>query len=245
VAYHQPVFGWLRRRLARKRPFPPEWRPILEKGVPFYRKLDDATRARFEEKLKIFAWTKEFVAAGGMTVDDRVRVLVASAAARLTLNLPDEHFARLTEIVIYPSHYQHPGGDAIIFGEAHRFGTMVLSFDAVTQGIANDADGHNTAVHELAHVLDAADGSFDGTPVLARSAYAPWARIMSQAFLRLRDGKGKQVLRRYGATNEAEFFAVATEAFFEKPAQLKRKQPELYHVLAEYYRTDPADGGES
>lgn len=237
------MLGWWFRRRARKQPFPVAWRAILEEKVPAYRRLDGPARARFEDKLKVFALTKHFIPAGGMVIDDRVKVLVSAAAARLTLNLPDEHFARLTEIVVYPSHYKHPGGDdgQVIFGEAHHFGTMVLSYDAVTSGITNEGDGHDTTLHELAHVLDAADGAFDGTPILAVTGYAPWARIMSRAFLKLRDGKGKNVIRGYGATNEAEFFAVATETFFEKPVQLRKRQPELYQVLCEYYKTDPAE----
>jgi Mlc titration factor MtfA (ptsG expression regulator) len=238
------MFGWFRRWRASKREFPAAWRAILERHAPFYRRLDPAARGRFEDKLKIFAATKAFIPAGGMEIDERVVVLVSACAARLAMNLPGEHFARLTEIVVYPSHYKHPGGDdVVIFGEAHHIGTMVLSYDAVTQGLANEADGHNTAMHELAHVLDAADGSFDGTPVLRFAAYAPWARVMSKAFLELRDGgaRRRNVLRSYGATNEAEFFAVATEAFFEKPLQLRKKQPQLYELLREYYRSDPAE----
>jgi Mlc titration factor MtfA (ptsG expression regulator) len=239
------MFDWFRRRRAAKQPFPDAWRAILEETAPFYRRLDAASRARFEDKLKVFALTKAFIPAGGMVVDDRVKVMVAACAARLSMNLPGEHFARLVEIVVYPSHYKHPGGDdVVIFGEAHHIGTMVLSYDAVRQGLAVDGDGHNTAMHELAHVLDAADGSFDGTPVLRWAAYAPWARVMSKAFLELRGRSGarrRTVLRSYGATNEAEFFAVATEAFFEKPLQLRKKQPQLYEVLKEYYRVDPAE----
>jgi hypothetical protein len=237
-------FDWLSRWRARRRPFPGGWRPILEEKVPFYKRLDAAERVRFEEKLKIFALTKEFVPAGGMVIDDTCKVIIAAAAARLSLNLAGEHFGRLTEIVVYPSHYQHPGGsDAVIFGEAHRFGTMVLSYDAVMRGLVNEQDGHNTAVHELAHVLDVADGSFDGTPYLGRRLYAPWAQIMSKAFLAMKGKNGvkrRSVLRAYGATNEAEFFAVATEAFFEKPLQMRKQQPDLYRVLSEYYRSDPA-----
>ncbi len=239
------MFGWISRWRAARKPFPAAWRAILDEKVPFYRRLDDEARARFEDKLKIFALTKAFIPAGGMVIDDHVKVLVAASAARLSLNLPGEHFSRLTEIVVYPSHYQHPDRDGVIFGEAHHFGTMVLSYDAVTHGIANAVDGHDTAMHELAHVLDAADGAFDGTPVLASwGAYAPWAKVMSASFLRLRGAKGskgKQVLRDYGATNEAEFFAVATETFFEKPQQLRKRLPELYETLKDYYRADPAE----
>jgi Mlc titration factor MtfA (ptsG expression regulator) len=239
------LIAWWRRRRALQQPFEASWRDILRVDVPFYASLDEAARARFETKLKVFLRTKYFLPAGGMTIDDRVRVVISAAAARLTMNLPGEHLARLTEIVVYPSHYVHDGeAGAVVFGEAHRHGTVVLSWDAVVGGMTNPDDGHDTALHEFAHVLDVNDGQFDGTPMLTkRAAYSPWARVMSVEFLGLRGKRqrGKRhVLREYGATNEAEFFAVATEAFFEKPHQMKKKHPELYAVLAEYFNADPA-----
>lgn len=236
------IIDWFKRRAAADGPFPEEWRVILREHVPFYDGMGDELRERFEEKLKVFARTKEFVGAGGLELDETMKVVISAAAARLVANIPGEHYERLTEIVVYPSHYRHPGDDdKVVFGEAHTFGTVVLSWDAVRAGFSNERDGHNTAMHELAHVLDIEDGRFDGTPELHRfAAYAPWANVMSEAYLGLRAAKRKQVLRSYGATNEAEFFAVATEAFFEKPKQLRTRSPELYALLVEYYMTDPA-----
>jgi len=235
------LIDWVRRKRAGRRPFPEHWRDILRARVPFYPRLTDQERDRFECKLKVFVLTKAFVPAGGMKIDDEVRVVIGAAAARLTMNLPGEHYQRLTEIVVYPAHYKHPKRDGVVvFGEAHRFGTVVLSYQAVEGGFSNERDGHNTALHEFAHALDAADGAFDGTPVLSKmSAYAPWAEVMSAAYLRLRKRRCRSVLRAYGATNEAEFFAVATEAFFEKPRQLKQEQPDLFALLSGYYRVDP------
>ena len=110
--------------------------------------------------------------AAAVNASERVRVLVAAAAARLAMNLPGEPYGRLTEVVVYPSHYVHPGqAGGVVFGEAHRHGTVVLSWEAVLQGFKNEEDGHNVALHELAHVLDAADGAFDGTPVLDIKPY--------------------------------------------------------------------------
>ena len=152
--------------------------------------------------------------------------------------------SNVTEILIYPSHYKHPDGDAVIYGEAHQWGTVVLSWDAVRHGIAIPNDGHDTAVHEFAHVLDVADGTFDGTPELHEADdYPRWAYVLSRHFNQLRRGRGRQLLREYGATNEAEFFAVATEVFFEKPSVLARRAPDLYETLATYYRVDPAHTG--
>lgn len=237
--------AWWRRRRALREPFPERWREVLRADVPFYDALSPGDIARFEDKLKVFVRTKTFTGAGGFEVNDRARVVVAAAAARLTMNLPAQHYGRLREIVIYPGDYRHPDqpNDVAVFGEANRFGTLILSWDAVLGGLRNEGDGHDTASHELAHALDIEDGHFDGTPLLSRfGAYGPWARVMSKEFLALRKGRGKgrQVLRAYGATNEAEFFAVATESFFEKPRQMLARHPALYAALAEYYGADPA-----
>ena len=149
----------------------------------------------------------------------------------------------LYTIMITGSIWDDDNEDGVILGEAHTWGTVVLSWDSVTQGLADPRDGHDTATHEFAHVLDIADGRFDGTPVLSgHGRYAPWARVMTRHFERLRKGRRPEgrVLRDYGATNEAEFFAVATEAFFEKPEQMKAKTPELYEELRQFYGWDPA-----
>jgi MtfA peptidase len=238
------IIEHFRRKSAAKKPFPEEWRAILRSKVPFYRKLPPEWIERFEEKLKVFYHTKYFIPAGGMEITEEVKVVISAAAARLIMNMPDEHYQRLTEIIVYPSHYKHPGKDeVIVYGEAHHWGTVVLSYQAVLAGLHNPTDGHETAGHEFAHVLDIADGAFDGTPMLDSSGcYKPWAHTMSDEFFALREKDEehkKSVLRKYGATNEAEFFAVATETFFEKPQQLKAKHPELYQLLSNYYKLDP------
>jgi Mlc titration factor MtfA (ptsG expression regulator) len=237
------MLGMFFRWRAAKAPFPEAWRAIVKERVPFYTRLDPSAKERFEHKLKIFARTKHFIGAQGMQIDDTVIVTISAAAARLVMNLPNEHYQRLTEIIVYESHYQHEKkGEGAVFGEAHTWGTVVLSFEAVLAGLKNAEDGHNTAMHEFAHVLDIADGQFDGTPVLREmAAYQPWARTMGEAFFRLRHKTERRaVLRSYGATNEAEFFAVATEAFFEKPVQMRARHKALYDVLVDYYRIDPA-----
>ena len=240
------VVDFVRRKLAEREPFPEAWRQVLTARVPFYSRLDDDERRRFESKLQVFVRTKAFAGAGGMVIDDETKIVIGAAASRLVMNLPNEHYGRLHEIVVYPSHYKHKDCHGfVVFGEAFGPGVVVLSFDAVVQGLADPHDGHDTATHEFAHALDAADGAFDGTPELASvEAYGPFASVMTKAFAHLRSRagrKGRRVLRDYGATNEAEFFAVATESFFEKPQQMKKREPELYAVLSAYYRHDPAE----
>jgi Mlc titration factor MtfA (ptsG expression regulator) len=237
--------GW-RRRGYRKRPFPDEWLEHLDTHVPFFAEMEGDDRQRFLDNLKIFVWEKHFIEAGGMVITDEVKVVIAAAAARLIHHLDLDFYNRLTEIVVYPTHYHHKDGDddTVVYGEAHHWGTVVLSWEAVLNGLRNPHDGHDTATHEFAHVLDRTDGSFDGTPELRASEhYRAWASVMTDNYTKLRKRKKKQrrALRQYGATNEAEFFAVATETFFEKPDQLKKQTPELYDELKRFYGFDPAE----
>jgi Mlc titration factor MtfA (ptsG expression regulator) len=96
-------------------------------------------------------------------------------------------------------------------------------------------------LHEFSHQLDQEDGVADGAPILEhRASYVTWARVLGEEYEALRKKRRrKTVMRKYGATNPAEFFAVATEAFFEKPKQMKKKHPELYDELRDYYKLDP------
>ena len=231
---------WRRRRWA-SRPFPDDWHAHLERHVPFQRRLEGERRERFLHFVKCFVWEKHFIGAGGFEIDDEVRVVIAAAAVRLVLHLGLSRLDRLTEIVVYPGAFRRPDSDDVILGEAHTWGTVVLSWEDVLHGLRNPHDGLDTAIHEFAHVLDRAGGAFDGTPELrAREDYRPWALVMSRHFLRLRGRKRRRrILRRYGAQNEAEFFAVATEAFFEKPIQMQKHLPDLYAELQRFYGTDP------
>ena len=136
-------------------------------------------------------------------------------------------------------------GESARLGESWDCGVVVLSWDSVLGGARNFEDGHNVAFHGFAHQLDQEDGAADGAPILeSRSAYAAWARIFKQEYdaLVAKTAKGrKSTLDRYGATNPAEFFAVATETFFEKPHQLKAKHPELFKELQYFYTVDPTN----
>jgi Mlc titration factor MtfA (ptsG expression regulator) len=238
----------LRRRRHRKKPFPESWLRHLERRAPFFRELESPLRERFLDDVKVFAWEKDFVGAGGFEIDDEVRVVVSAAAVRLVLHLDISYYDRLREILVYPEAFRRPGEEEWILGEAHTWGTVVLAWQSVVLGLANEKDGHDTATHEFAHVLDRAGGAFDGTPELrARAHYRPWAQVMTRNYLALRRGRrrARKVLRKYGATNEAEFFAVATEAFFEKPDQMREHTPELYAELRRFYHWDPADEASS
>jgi MtfA peptidase len=218
---------------------------MLEDRVPFYMRLPDDLKRQLVDVVNVFEQEKCFIGAGGMEITDEVRVLISACATRLILHLDLSYYDSLTEIIVYPDTYIHPEEDGWILGEAGDWGTVVLSWSAVLHGIADPRDAHDTAIHEFAHVLDKqADGRFDGTPKLNSLAdYGPWAQVMSLHYVRLREHKKKErkVLRMYGATNEAEFFAVATESYFEKPHQMKKILPDLYEELQSFYGGDPAD----
>jgi MtfA peptidase len=251
------VFGFLKRRRReriRTGPFPPRWLEIIQRNVPMYGQLSEADRHELRSRVLVFIAEKSFEGAGGLEMTDEVRVTIAAQASILLLRLDDDdYYPRLRSIVVYPSAYVVPReerdgevvreNDAVHLGESWTHGTVVLSWDSARRGAADPRDGANVILHEFAHQLDQEDGAADGTPELHRLAlYAPWARVLSEHFLALRTAAltgRRTLLDGYGATSEAEFFAVASECFFERPVQLRTRHPELYEELAAYYRQDP------
>ncbi len=226
-----------------RRPFPPEWLGHLEARVRFFHTLSPELRQRFLDMLKVFIWEKEFIGAGGFAITDEVLVVVGATAVHLVLHLGLEYYDRLREIIVYPGAFKLPERTGAVLGEAKHWGQVILSWPAVLEGLGNPQDGHDTAAHEFAHALDRGDGAFDGTPRLREySHYRAWASVMDEHFQALRQGRPveRQVLDDYGALNEAEFFAVATESFFEKPRLMKEKTPDLYEELRRFYGWDPA-----
>jgi Mlc titration factor MtfA (ptsG expression regulator) len=249
------MFGFFRRRRReglRAQPFPAEWDAILRKNVPLDARLDEADRRELRGHINVFLAEKHFEGCGGLVLTDEIRVTIAAQACMLLLHRRTDYYRRLVTVLVYPSAYQAKrienlgngmvleGGEEGRLGEAWAGGVVVLSWDDVRSGSADIRDGHNVVLHEFAHQLDQEDGVADGAPILEeRGHYVAWARVLGTEYEQLRKSKGKSVLDRYGATKPAEFFAVATECFFEKPAQLRRKHPELYEEMKEYYRQDP------
>jgi len=246
--------SWRRRKITLTR-FPASWLEILERQVPYYRRLPEPDKVELQNHIKIFISEKHFEGCGGLVVTEEMKVVVAAQACLLLLHRSSGYFPKLQSIVLYPHSYvvktqrRLPGGVVsnemqTRHGESWGFGTIVLAWDDVMAGARDVRDGHNVVMHEFAHQLDAQGGRANGTPELElKSQYTAWARILSEDFLQLNKDteKGrKTVMDMYGATNPAEFFAVATETFFEKPVQLKRKHPALYDELNLFYRQDPA-----
>lgn len=251
------MFRWLRRRRReqiRKRPFPEAWRAILERNVPFYGALSAADRRELEGHALVLLAEKRFEGCGGLRMTDEVRVTIAGQAAVLLLHRDTDYYPRLDSILVYPSAYvapdRRPGpgghvieGTEVRLGESWHEGVVVLAWDEVL-AVADDRDGRNVVLHEFAHQLDQEGGAADGAPTFpSRSMRRTWARVLAEEYERLRDDLDRHrrtTIDDYGAEDPAEFFAVITEAFFEKPIALRRRHPDLYGVLRDFYRQDPA-----
>lgn len=238
------------------KPFPDEWERILKRNVSLYGYLPDALREQLHNDIKVFISEKYFEGLGGLEITDEIRVTIAAEASMLLLNRKNSDYPKLSSILVYPSAYVtrqstalgggvYSEGQSVRLGESWQHGSVVLAWDTVRQGAVNSQDGHNVVFHEFAHQLDQEDGIADGAPLLEkRSGYAAWARIMSKEYAQLRsdaEHHKKSVMDKYGAINPAEFFAVATETFFEKPKQLKKKAPDLYAELRSFYNVDPIE----
>jgi Mlc titration factor MtfA (ptsG expression regulator) len=251
------MFGLIhrRRQQLRDKPFPAEWAGIIQRTVPFYARLPVHDQCELQGHIQVFLDEKRFEGCGGLTITDEIRVTIAAYACMLLLHRETDYYPLLVTILVYPhpfvvSRYQAgPAGQVIeadqeLAGESWRHGNVVLAWDQVQHSAFDLHDGHNVVFHEFAHQLDEEDGSANGAPVLPRlSMYRVWARILGADYAELvRDAEEGRVsvLDQYGATNPAEFFAVATEAFFETPSKLRTQHPQLYAELMLYYQQDPA-----
>jgi Mlc titration factor MtfA (ptsG expression regulator) len=235
-------------QVLRATPPPQHWHDILRKRFPTVYQLTEPQQAKLFGLMQVFLDRIRFEGCGGQDITETVKVVIAAQACLLLVGQEQPIYPRLKTVLVYPHTYNagaagRLGGKSIRLGESWTFGVVVLSWDSVIGGARNVDDGHNVTLHEFAHQLDQEDGVGDGAPILeARSAYVTWGRVFSADFERLckRSAKGKRdVIDRYGATNPAEFFAVATETFFEKPRQLNAKHPELYDQLQSYYNVNP------
>lgn len=252
------MFGFTRRRREkiRRQPFPTDWLAILEKNVPVYAHLTAAEQEELRGHVLVFLAEKTFEGCGGLEMTNEIRVTIAAQACLLLLHREAKYYPSLHTIFVYPHHYFVPserqvgslviGGADDRLGESWHRGPVVLSWDDVQAGAFDAHDGHNVVYHEFAHQLDdEAGGGTNGAPALPRrSMYIAWARVLGGEYQKLLDDlhhHRKTDIDAYGATNPAEFFAVVTEAFFEKPRKLKRKHPALYEQFREFYQQDPAE----
>ena len=243
---------WSKRRHALDRPFPDEWRHLLAEGLKHWEMLDDDERANLEELIQIFIVDKRWEGVG-IELADAHRVSISAMACLLVLGLDYELYSRVTWIRVHPTTVvlRSTRGVGVpgvltdepfpILGEADFDGPVVIAWDAASNSARHPERGHNVVYHEFAHKLDMADGIVDGTPPLAdRDQVQTWVEVCTREFEALRAGTSGALLDDYGGVNPGEFFAVATEVFFDRPVAMQRDKPELYGVLSGFYRQDPA-----
>ena len=244
------------RHKLRKNACPDSWRAIVKKNVPLYLRLPEKLQRQLEGHIMVFIEEKEFEGCQGIEITDEIRVTIAAQACMLLLNREPTYYPKLDTILVYPKAYIARGisrvGNQFVheqesarLGESWQNGAVILAWDHVKMQAGDFRDGHNVVLHEFAHQLDQEDGAGDGVPILEQhSQYMAWSRVLGHDYKELCEKTLRHkpdVLDDYGATNPAEFFAVATETFFEKPRQLKERHPKLYDELAEYYKLSPVD----
>ncbi len=255
------LFRWMRERRHRKwlrRPIPAAWEEVLSRNVAHYGALEAEEATRLHGFIQIFVAEKNWEGCGGLELTDEIRVTISAQVGLLVLGLPHQYFRNVQSILIYPSTIRTPERRLRAFeiprevaetgipilGEAQLRGPVLLVWDTAKRNARHPERGHDVVYHEFAHKLDMLDGAADGTPPLeSREALTRWANVCAREFGELRDRVArdkKTFLRAYGATNEAEFFAGATELFFDRPVAMLREEPELYGILQDFYRQDPA-----
>ncbi|GAB3269645.1 zinc-dependent peptidase [Parahaliea aestuarii] len=236
-------------------PFPDHWLPLLQR-FPFYERLGAELQAELRRKVQAFLYRKRFVGCEGLEVTDERRVLIATEACLLILNRPNTLYRDLKWIYIYPSTFRSrqperdeagvvslPSGD--LLGVSWSNGRVVLAWDSVKHGYVDFEDGQNVVLHEFAHQLDQEGGVADGAPLLnSRAAYGLWSQVLGREFEELQRAVQyghATLIDSYGATNPAEFFAVITELFYERPVAMQATHPELFATLKSYFQVDPRD----
>lgn len=242
-----------RRKQILEAPFPSEWRGILAEHFPLWDTLSDDERARLGDIIQILVDEKSWEGCGGLEMRDEVKVTIAAQAGLLLLNIPHDYYQNVDSVLVYPAEYLLPSRaeGALagvlaptaqpVLGHAQWGGPVVLNWRKIEADGDHPNDGRNLVYHEFAHKLDMLGGAVNGTPELATQAQLDaWIATMTREYEALRDHESDGLIREYGATNVAEFFAVVTELFFERSRRMKRTHPKLYQVLSDFYVQDPA-----
>ena len=233
-------------------PFPPPYITILQ-DIHQYQSLTPEHKEKLHFLILLFIDQKEFIGAKGMTITDEVKVIIAFYACLMRLGFELGEKDHVSTIIVYPEHFIvddshmsngiHHTRTSVLEGQSAN-GTVAISWQDIAQNIA-EQDKENVIIHEFAHELDFEDGLADGTPLLEYSNYQKWSEVFSKAFDTLhedaqmqKDTEELRLLGDYALTNEAEFFAVCSERFFETPAALKKHFPNVYEELKKFYKLD-------
>ena len=258
-------FGWFKRRRRRRwlaEPWPAAWEGWLVANVWQYAALDPPRKQRVREFVRVLCEEKDWVGGNRLAVTDEMRVTIAGQAALLTLGFEQPYyFDRLRTIIIYPGVYQSQPTEGYDFligqqdqpnslpevrsGESWQGGPIVLAWQAALQEGRRRRCGRSVVVHEFAHHMDSLDGTTDGAPPMTDFQFEKqWFRVTSAEYeqlVQLSQRGERTLLDQYGATNHAEFFAVATECFMTRPHPLADQHPELFAILVRLFGQDPRD----
>lgn len=241
-----------RRRRLLEDPWPATWTDILNNNVVACERLTEEQQQRLRDLTQVFVAEKSWEGCGGIELTDEIRITISAQACMMLLELKHNMYSDVDSILVYPSTVmlpEHRSASGLlesgvpILGQAMRGGPVILAWDNVLAGGRETSLGHNVVMHEFAHKIDMHDGPTDGTPPLeGAAALTRWARVCNSVFLALREAleRGERTfLDSYAATNEAEFFAVATETYFTRNDQLSKELPRLHAVLADFYKFVP------
>jgi MtfA peptidase len=226
---------------------PENFRKILHEQSVFYQQLNDAQQEEFALRVQHFLATTSITGVK-TTVEDLDKVLVAASAVIPIFGFPEWEYVNLNEVLLYPDSFNHnyeqSGSDRSILGmvgSGAMNNIMILSQHELRQAFSNKTGKTNTAIHEFVHLVDKTDGSVDGLPefITSKQYILPWLQLMQAEMKKIMAGRSD--INPYGATNEAEFFAVVSEYFFERPGLLKQKNPQLYELLSSIFRQQPVE----
>jgi len=250
----EPSWIELRRRRVRARPFPADWRQILRRHVPYVRGMPADLQLQLKKHMQVFLAEKVFIGCGGLQVTEEMKVTIAAQACLLLLNKRRPgYFPNLSQVLVYPGAFVvdkvHTGPAGVLqeqrqvlAGESWSQGQVILSWNDTLEGAAAADDGRNVVIHEFAHQLDQENGDANGAPWIGRRHRARWAQVFGSEFALLQQQaeRGEATLMsHYGATNPAEFFAVASEVFFEQAPLMAQQHPALFAELSRFYRINP------
>jgi Mlc titration factor MtfA (ptsG expression regulator) len=245
---------WRRSNLSRRK-FPAEWESIVQKNVPYYNRISGNDKKEFQTHTQILLSEKTFEGCNELEITDEITVTIAAFASILLMHRQTDYYPRLTTILVYPQAYvvpnkEHlPGGVVaegieVREGESWSHGIVVLSWQDIQKASKGMAKGHNVVLHEFAHQIDTGFEEEENSQFLSDlRGFSNWLEGMQADFEQLKNDAIENrytFLDKYGALNEAEFFAVATEFFFEIPKEFQKAQPNLYHKLKIFYNQDPA-----
>ena len=223
--------------------FPSNWHTVLVKEVEFYRLLSAEEQLRFQNRMMQFL-SEVYIDSVDLEITELDKILIASSAIIPIFAFNDWHYTTLSGVILDPDNFNEDfefsdksksKQIAGVVGTGRLEGKMILSQKALRYGFKNDNDGRNTAIHEFVHLIDKMDDQVDGIPqiLLQNPNSIPWLKLIQEEIGNIIEKKSK--LRAYGATNQAEFFAVASEYFFESPKRLKKDHPELYSALSKSF----------